>query len=66
MKIEELKMRLGTKVKFKNEKVSPNEFDYILTAGIIRRNTNKFYYQAELQDAKAPHSVIICGLEEIT
>lgn len=40
---------------------------YRLTGGIIRRkkDTGQYWYQGELQDLKAEHSVMICRLEDI-
>lgn len=40
---------------------------YRLTGCILRMTPQgEWYYQAELQDLKAPHSVLICRLEDIS
>ena len=38
---------------------------YRLTACILRKGKQGFFYQAELQDAKHGNSIVICRLEDI-
>lgn len=64
MTIENVKKNLNKPVIFKNPKLNL-ECSYILTACIIRRGKQGFFYQAELQDIKQNNSVMRCGLEEI-
>ena len=60
MKIEEIKRNLNRMVVYRGK---PNI--YKLTACIIRRNENGFFYQVELLDVKA-NSVIYCEMEDVT
>ena len=60
MKIEEVKKNLNKKVVYKG---MPSK--YKLTACILRKKDNKYYYQAELLDIKHGRSLLICGLEDI-
>lgn len=38
---------------------------YRLTACILRKGKQGFFYQAELQDTKHGNSIVICRLEDI-
>lgn len=60
MKIEEVKKNLNKKVKYKDSAGA-----YKLTACILRKNENGFFYQAELLDLKSGRSALICRLEDI-
>lgn len=62
MDISRVKLNLGRNVIY-------NGTQYKLTGCIIRADRNgagMFYYQAEIQDLKAPWSVAICRLQELT
>lgn len=62
MDISRVKLNLGRNVIY-------NGTQYKLTGCIIRVNRNgagMYYYQAEIQDLKAPWSVAICRLQELT
>lgn len=65
MEISELKYNLNKKVRLvlKRHYV---DCEYVLTAGIIRRNdqTGEFFYQAELKDP-ANNSVSIVSLDDV-
>lgn len=59
MDISQVKRCLGKKVIYQNT-------EYLLTGCTIRQDENaNFFYQAELQDLSAVHSVVICKLDEI-
>ena len=59
MDISQVKRCLGKKVIYQNT-------ENLLTACTIRQDENtNFFYQAELQDLSAVHSVVICKLDEI-
>lgn len=58
MNISQVKKNLGEKVLYKGK-------EYLLSGCIIRTNGQTFYYQAEIQDLTAIHSVIICKLDDI-
>ena len=60
MNIEAVKKNLNRSVIYKDIKDV-----YILTACIIRKNDNGFFYQAEIKDKNA-NSLIFCKLEDIT
>ncbi len=65
MKISDVKKRLGTYVKFNNEKHHVYS-DYILTGCIIRKDKdNNFYYLAELNDPKQRKCMLLVRLEEV-
>lgn len=53
-----VKYNLGQQVRWRGK-------PYKLTACIIRIRNGVFYYQGELQDAKARSSLIIADLKEI-
>lgn len=59
MDISRVKKNLGKKVIYKDT-------EYLLSGCIIRTNENGFFYQAELQDLTASHSVLICELNELS
>lgn len=60
MELSRVKINLGRNVIYKNAK-------YKLTGCMIRANKHgKFYYQAEIQDLKAPWSVAICKLQDLS
>ncbi len=59
MDISKVKMNLGRKVIYKNA-------EYLFSGCIMRVDENGFYYQAELQDLSATHSVRICKLNQIS
>lgn len=65
MTIENVKKSINMPVKFTNPKLNMKDSEYVLTACIIRRGQQGFFYQAELQDIKQNNSILICGLEEI-
>ena len=58
MDISRVKMNLGRKVIYKNNQ-------YLFSGCIMRVDENGFYYQAELQDLSAMHSIAICRLEDL-
>lgn len=65
MKISDVKMRIGTYVKFTSSKHHICS-EYILTGCIIRKDTdNNFYYLAELNDPKQQKCMLLVRLEEI-
>lgn len=60
MDISRVKLNLGRKVIY-------NGTQYKLTGCIIRTDSaGMYYYQAEIQDLKAPWSVAICRLQDLT
>ena len=61
MKLEEVKKNLNKMVVYKGTKDI-----YKLTACVIRRGKKGFYYEAELYDTKCGHSLLYCGLDDIT
>lgn len=58
MDINRVKYNLGRQVSWRGK-------PYKLTACIMRVRNGGFYYQGELQDAKARSSLIIADLKEI-
>ncbi len=60
MKIEEVKRNLNKIVSYKD-----NAEIYRLTACILRKNENGFFYQAELLDTRHGRSLVICKLDEV-
>ena len=58
MDIQRVKFNLGKQVRWRGK-------PYKLTACIMRVRNDGFYYQGELQDAKARSSLIIADLKEI-
>lgn len=63
MKIEEAKANLNKRVHYSARDV---DADFIFTGCTIRKNENGlFFYQAELQDVKNNHSIMICRLEDV-
>lgn len=58
MEISRVKANLGKKVLY-------NGTEYMLSGCIIRANEHGFYYQAEIQDLSAMHSIAICRLEDL-
>lgn len=60
MRIEEVKKSLNQMVTYKGK-----ENVYRLTACILRRNEEGYFYQAEISDIKSGNSVTICKLEDI-
>ena len=58
MTLEEVKRNMNKAVKYKGSA------RYELSACILRKNENGFFYQAELKDTRA-NSVIICKLEDV-
>lgn len=67
MQPSEIRAALNLPVRFTNPKLYVEDAEYILTGAVFRRDrrTGEFYYQAELTDRNAKHSVIYCGLNEI-
>ena len=59
MDISRVKANLGRNVIY-------NGVEYMLSGCIIRINEHGFYYQAEVQDLTAYHSIVICKLEDLT
>lgn len=60
MQIEQVKRNLNKMIVYKDKANI-----YKLTACILRRNKEGFYYQAEILDTVQGNSVIICKLEDI-
>lgn len=60
MKIEEVKKNLNRNVIYKGKKGV-----YKLTACILRKGKEGFYYNAELFDTKNGNSVLMCDLSNI-
>lgn len=60
MDIKEVKSNLNKMVAYKGIKGI-----YKLTACILRKGENGFFYQAELQDTKHSNSIIYCKLKDI-
>ncbi len=60
MQIEEVKKNLNKMVAYRGK-----QGIYRLTACILRKGANGFYYQAELYDTKSNNSVVICGLDDV-
>ena len=71
MKLEQVKYNLNKRVLCTIPRMYLENVPFILRACILRacilRETDKgeFYYQAEIQDIKAPHCVLIVKLEDI-
>ncbi len=68
MKITEVKTYLNKSVRFISKKlnIDNDDNDYLLTACILRQNSQgEYYYLAELTDIKQKNSVIIVNLDEI-
>lgn len=61
MKLEEVKRNLNKMVVLNGKKGI-----YRLTACIIRKDKNGYYYQVELLDTKHGNSIMFCGLDDIT
>lgn len=61
MNIEEVKRNLNKIVTYKEK---PNL--YKLTACVIRKGEDGFFYQAELLDTRHGGSLLYCKLEDIT
>ncbi len=61
MELEQVKRNLNKMVVYKDIANI-----YRLTACIIRKNENGFYYQVELEDTKSNNSKIYGGLKDIT
>ena len=67
IKIEEVKRRISSIVKYSNSLYYSENVDYLLTACILRKNdSGQFFYQAELTDVKQPKSTSIVRLEDIS
>ena len=64
MEVEEVPKYINKRVKYKSVG-SFIDADYIFTAYILRKVGNKIFRQAELQDLKSQHSVLIVSLEEV-
>lgn len=65
MDIPEVKQNLNQVVIYHDSDFGDREM--ILTGCIIRKDKkNKFFYQAEIQDLKAKHSITICSLDRIS
>ena len=60
MKIEEVKKNLNKMVSYK-EKTDV----YMLTACILRKKDNAYFYEAELFDTKCGRSIVICKLDDV-
>lgn len=60
MQIEQVKRNINKMIVYKDKADI-----YKLTACILRKNKDGFFYQAELSDTKHGRSVIICKLEEV-
>lgn len=65
MRPDELKQNLGKPVLYTNPTLYMENSEYILTAAILRRGEQGFFYQAELTDPVVKRSVVICRLEDI-
>lgn len=61
MDIKDVKKNLNQMVIYKGKKDI-----YKLTACILRKNEQGYYYQAELFDTKCGNSVLICSLDDVT
>lgn len=65
MDISEVKRNLNQTVIYHNRDFG--DMKYKLTGCMIRKDKkNRFYYQAEIQDLKAKHSLTICSLDKIS
>lgn len=64
MEVEEVPKYLNRRVHYKNERHFIDA-DYIFTAYTLRRINGKVFRQAELQDLKTQHSVLIVPLAEV-
>ena len=65
MDISEVKQNLNQTLIYHDSDFADKK--YKLTGCIIRKNKkNKFFYQAEIQDLKAKHSITICSLDRIS
>ncbi len=64
MEVEEVPKYLNKRVHYKNERHFIDA-DYIFTAYTLRRINGKVFRQAELQDLKTQHSVLIVPLAEV-
>lgn len=60
MDIKAVKQNLNKLVVYRDKQDT-----YKLTACIIRKQENKYFYQVELLDTKHGNSVMICRLEDI-
>lgn len=66
MKINCVKMALGKRVRFSSAKHHIKDGEYVLTGCILRKDDKgKFYYLAELADAKQKKCTVIVSLDEI-
>lgn len=65
MELSEVKRNLNQKVIYHSRDFGNREM--ILTACILRKDRkNRFFYQAEIQDLKAKHSLTFCSLDKIS
>lgn len=64
MEVEEVPKYLNNRVHYKNKRHFIDA-DYIFTAYTLRRINGKVFRQAELQDLKTQHSVLIVPLAEV-
>lgn len=65
MDISEVKQNLNQVVIYHNPDFGNKK--YKLTGCIIRKDKkNNFFYQAEIQDLKAKHSLTFCSLDKIS
>lgn len=64
MEVEEVPKYLNRRVHYKNERHFIDA-DYIFTAYTLRRINGKVFRQAELQDTRSQHSIIIVPLSEV-
>lgn len=65
MDISEVKQNLNQAVIYHDPNFGDKE--YKLTGCIIRKDKkNHFFYQVEIQDLKAKHSITICSLDRIS
>ncbi len=60
MGIKDVKSNLNRHVKLKDK-----DGDYVLSGYILRKGKKDFIHQAELQDLKCGHSIVIAPLENV-
>lgn len=66
MELKEVKYNLNRQVIYNAPRLHIEAVPYILKSCIIRKNDRgEFFYQAEIQDIKAPHSVCIVPLDDL-